>query len=91
MAKETTNPNWPLPDRADPARNATAVTPDDANDISTGVTRGLYVGGAGNLVLIMAMGQTVTFTNIQAGSILPLAVARVKATLTTATNIVALW
>lgn len=77
-----------------PASNAVAVTPNDSTDL-TYVTRGLFVGGAGNIVVIMGDqavdATTVTFTGVLAGTILPIAVRRVRATSTTATNIVALW
>jgi hypothetical protein len=74
-----------------PAYHAAAVTPSDANDLGY-VTRGLYVGGAGNVVVIMGdFSSTVTFSGVPAGTMLPIAVSRVKATNTTATNIVAVW
>jgi hypothetical protein len=72
------------------AGNIAAVTPSDTVDL-TDVTRWVWVGGAGNLVVITAAGQTVTITGIAAGTLLPIRVSRVKATLTTATNILALW
>ena len=73
-----------------PARDAAAVTPSDATDLTV-MPRAIYVGGTGNLALRMAGGQTVTLTGVQAGSLLPLRAARVLATGTTATGIVALW
>jgi len=73
-----------------PSTHAAAVTPDDDNDL-TYVTRGLFVGGAGNVAVITMGGDTVTFTGVVAGSILPIRVNRVKATGTTATDIMALW
>jgi hypothetical protein len=39
----------------------------------------------------MALGTTLTFTGVQAGSILPIQVKRVYSTDTTATGIVALY
>lgn len=75
---------------AAPASSAAAVTPDDSNDL-TDVTRWVYVGGAGNLTVVMNDGTTATFTGFQAGTLLPIRVSRVKATNTTATNITALW
>lgn len=73
-----------------PARNAAVVTPDNSNDLAH-VTRALFIGGAGNLNVDTADGDTVLFTGVTAGMILPLAVKRVRSTSTTATNIVALW
>ena len=67
-----------------------AAAPDDNTDLSY-TTRALFVGGAGNVNLVTAGGETVTFTGVTAGSVLPVRVARVKSTSTTATSIVALW
>jgi len=74
-----------------PARNGLAVTPSDTVDLTT-VARGLYVGGAGDVIVNMAGGQTSQkFASVAAGTILPIVVTRVISTNTTATNIVALW
>ena len=51
----------------------------------------LYVGGAGNLRVLTAGEDDVTFSNVAAGTFIPVQVKRVFATSTTATNIVALW
>lgn len=72
-----------------PAYSAVPVTPDDSNDL-TYLTRGVYIGGTGNLAVIMAGGQTVTFNGAVAGTILPIAVKRVLASGTTATGVVAI-
>jgi hypothetical protein len=69
------------------AAEAAAVTPNDSTQIRA---RALYVGGAGNVSVVMAGGQTVTFANVPAGALLPIEVAVVRATGTTATNIIAL-
>lgn len=73
-----------------PANDAAAVTPNDTTQLSF-VTRGLYVGGAGNVAVLMASGQTVTFVGVPAGTVLPIRIARVNSTSTTATSIVALY
>jgi hypothetical protein len=78
-------------DMGSPATQAVAVTPDNTTDLATGVTRALYVGGAGNLVVTMANGVDATFTGVAAGTYLPVRVGRVKATGTTATAILALY
>lgn len=72
-----------------PARAAEVVSPDDSTDL-TNVSRALWVGTGGDLVVIMQNGDTVTFANVPNGSLLPIAVSRVKSTLTTADDIVAL-
>ncbi len=76
---------------AAPADEAAAVTPSDTVDLAV-PTRGLYVGGAGNLSVEMkTTGSAIVFTGVPQGSVLPIAVTRVNATLTTATAIVALF
>jgi len=50
----------------------------------------LYVGTGGNLEVVTAGGQTVTFVGIVGGSFLPVQVLKVTAN-TTAADIVALW
>lgn len=72
-----------------PARDAVAITPDDTTDLGS-VTRGIYVGSAGNLQVQMASGTVVTFENVLAGAVYPIRAARVMATGTTAANLVAL-
>jgi len=73
-----------------PADDGAAVTPNDGADLAF-VTKGLFVGGAGNLAVTTAQGNALTFTGLLAGTLLPIRVSRVKATGTTATNIVALF
>ena len=51
----------------------------------------LYVGGLGDVNVITAGGDDVTFTAVPAGTFLPVQVVRVFATGTAATNILALW
>jgi hypothetical protein len=82
-------PSYRTADATVSAYDASAVTP--ADDGALRVTRALYVGGAGNVKVDMALGNTVTFVGVVAGSILPIQVSRVYNTDTTATNIVALY
>ena len=70
-------------------RRAVAVTTNDMSYIP--VTRALYVGGAGNIVVTMENGEDATLSGVLAGTVYPLSVKRVKATGTTATNLVALY
>ena len=67
-----------------------AITPSDATDLEW-LTRGVYVGGEGDVVAVLPSGDTVTFVGVLAGSVLPIACKRVNSTDTTATNIVALY
>lgn len=73
-----------------PARDGAAVTPNDTTDL-TYVTRALYVGQAGHVGVRLAGGGAVVFSNVQAGSLLPVRAAGVNATGTTAGSIIALW
>jgi hypothetical protein len=67
------------------------ITPSDTVDLARGLTDGVWVGGAGNLVAVMENGQARTLTGVTAGALLPLAVKRINATNTTATVILALY
>lgn len=73
-----------------PASHAAAVTPDDDTDLAE-TTRAVWVGGAGNVEVIMAGGGTVVFTAVPAGTLLPIRVTRIKAANTDASSIVAVW
>ena len=73
-----------------PATHAAAVTPSDLNGLSD-VTRWLYVGGTGDIAVVMADGTTQTLPGLAAGTLLPIRVSGVMATGTTASAIVALW
>jgi hypothetical protein len=70
------------------AQSAIAITPADS-DLAHPV-RSLYIGGNGNLRVTTINGQDVTFTNISAGTILPVSVRRVWSTNTTSTSILGL-
>jgi hypothetical protein len=64
-----------------------AVTPSDSTTIKSGF---LYIGGAGDVAVVMFDGQTVTFSSVPGGSILPVRVTKVLAA-TDATNIIACY
>lgn len=72
-----------------PACNAAPVTPDDSSDLPV-AARSLYVAATGDLRITTVGGDMVTFTGVPAG-ILPVRIARVHATGTTATGIIAIW
>ena len=73
-----------------PYAYAAAVTPSDTVPLAN-PSRGIYVGGAGNLSVVMISGDGAVFSAVSTGAVLPIAVDQVNATGTTATNIVALW
>lgn len=68
-----------------------AITTSDTVNFTTVPCRGIYVGGAGNMVVLMNDGQTITLNGVTAGTIYALRAKRVNATSTTATNLVALY
>lgn len=65
---------------------ATPITPNNTATFSA--TKGLYIGGLGDVVVTMG-GADVTLTNLAIGVWHPITVSAVKATGTTATNILA--
>lgn len=67
---------------------ATPVTPSNSVSFSTNAHR-LWVGGAGNVVVVLADDSTCTYTSVPAGTYLLVRCKRVNSTGTTATNIVA--
>lgn len=74
---------------AAPATVFEAITPHNSTNL-TNVTRGIYVGVAGDVVVVPQTGSAVTFKNAAAGSILPVRAIRVNSTGTTATDLVGL-
>jgi hypothetical protein len=80
-----------IPSETGAAYKAVAVSPHDTNDLAA-PCRSLYVGGAGNVEVIME-GDTdaVVFSAVPAGTVLPIRVSRVRAASTTATLILALY
>jgi hypothetical protein len=67
-----------------------AVTPNDGADLPGGRCRGLQGGAAGNIVVVNAAGADITIAS-SAGQYHPIRTARVKATGTTATPIIAIY
>lgn len=73
-----------------PSSNPLAVVPSDAVPLVV-TPKALYIGTGGTLVLRTASGAAdVTFTNLASGQILPVRAQFVRATGTTAADIVAL-
>jgi hypothetical protein len=75
-------------DHTSPSPGGIAVTPSDSANLSI-PARSLYIGVSGNVVVYTADGSELTFVGVPIG-ILPVQVARVLSTGTTATNIIAL-
>lgn len=74
-----------------PDYDGQAVTPDDNNDLPNGVAVGLVATATGNVSVNLHDGTAVTLTGLVAGTLYPIAVARIKATSTTATGLFALY
>lgn len=68
-------------------------TAGDTFQIYSQSTRGciLYVGGTGNLSVITAAGDDITYVGVPAGVFLPIQVIRVVSASTTATDFIAHW
>ncbi len=73
-----------------PATSGFSITPDDVNELSY-VTRAIWIGSGGDLVVVMKDGSEVTLKNVGSGIWLPLRVKQIKATGTTAGSIVGLY
>ena len=67
-----------------------AITKSDTVNFGR-VTKGIFVGGAGNMVVVMADGTEVTLTACIVGSVYNLRAIRVNSTNTTATLMVGLY
>lgn len=72
-----------------PAETGFAITPADGDDLPA-ITRALYVGTGGDLSVTMKSGTVLVFKGVLSGAILPLRVARVRVTDTTAEDILGL-
>lgn len=73
-----------------PARDYFAITPSDSVNFAIGAVRGIYVGGAGNIVAVSPLGSAITFVGVLPGTVLQINAVRINASLTTATQLVGL-
>ena len=73
-----------------PAQCGVALVPSNTVDLAIS-TRAIYVGAGGDIKVTMAGGDTVTFTSVPQGMVLPIRAARVWATGTTAASLVGVW
>jgi hypothetical protein len=70
-------------------RDGFTISPSDTVNFPTRAD-GVFVGGAGNVVLITESNRTLTFVGLPAASLIPVSALRVNNTNTTATNLVGL-
>ena len=73
-----------------PATFGFLISPSD-NQYLPVVPRAVYVGGSGNVAVLLYGGDVVIFVGAVAGTILPIRPAKVFSTSTTATNLVGLY
>jgi len=71
-------------------RNGAAITPSDSVNL-TDICRAIYVGGAGNIVVVWTDDTTSTFVAVPVGTTLYVAAKRINLSSTTATNLLALY
>lgn len=76
--------------QTEPSGEFAAVTKSDVT-VFTFPTRGLYIGGAGDVAVVSPIGSAVTFSAVPAGTLLPIAVVQVLSTGTSATLIIAVY
>ena len=91
------NPTHPSPTFPQFPGGAFAVTTSNTvnftnpSNAAVPITAVIYVGTAGNVQVQTAQNETVIFSNVLAGTVIPLQVVRVWTTNTTATNLVAIY
>lgn len=73
-----------------PAVAGEAVSKSDTVNL-TNTSRGIYVGGTGDVAAVMMDGSVLTFSAVPAGTLLPIRCTRVNSTNTTATLMLALY
>lgn len=72
-----------------PATFGFPISPSDTQFLEE-LTRGIWVGGAGTIILMLSSGRIVALSGAVAGSLVPVKAKKVYLTGTTATNLVAL-
>lgn len=84
MAKTNYSPTFPMF-----PGDAASITPSDTIDLPQ--VSVVFVGVSGNVKVTTAQGSDVTFTGVNAGTVLPVQVRRVWSTGTTATSLTAVF
>jgi hypothetical protein len=73
------------------ATGQAAITPNDSTDLPVKPCRGIYVGVGGNITCDIGDDTNVQYLNVPQGTVLQVQATRVRATGTTATNLVAMY
>lgn len=74
-----------------PSNSFFAVTPNDSTNLANGECRGIYVGVSGDVSVLNELGTTTVLVGVLAGVVHPFGTKRIRATGTTATNIIAVY
>lgn len=78
-----------MSDQSNPGRVFASITKSDSTDLTDLNFRGLYVGATGDVAIVDRDGNSITFVNLAAGVIHPIAgFKKVMSTGTSATGIV---
>ncbi len=77
-------------DRSDPAMGGIAINYSGGDQVLAlpTIARGLYISGAGALVVVMANGDAVTFSGLLAGIVYPIAVKQITASGSSAAGVI---
>lgn len=73
----------------EPSGDAVALTKSDTDDLRE-ISRAIWVGGAGDITVIMSSGSSVLISSVPAGTLLPIRIRKLMSTGTSASNVVAL-
>ena len=84
MAKTNPSPTFPMF-----PGGAVAVVPSDSVNLASPSV--IYVGVGGNVSVMTAQGDIVTFIGVPAGGVIPVQVARVNSTDTSASSMLAIY
>jgi hypothetical protein len=81
-------PNRAVQERSDPAIGAIAISYGGGDQDINVPSRGLYISTAGNLVVLMANGDSVTLTGLLAGVVYPIAIKKITQAGSTAAGLI---
>jgi hypothetical protein len=74
-----------------PVSGGEAIVISGSDHTLTYASRALWVGSTGSVKVDMIGGATLTFVNVQDGTLLPIRISKVYQTGTSAQNLVAVW
>ena len=75
-----------------PAKNSFSITPHATNEVGTYLPRAIYVGVGGDIAMrLVGDGADITWVGVPTGAVLPVRPLYIRATGTSATNIIGLY